>query len=258
MKTVVMVASHKPYWIPTDPMYLPVQVGSAGKPSLDWQRDDDGENISSKNATFCELTGLFWMWKHLDADAYGLAHYRRYFSFGLAPKKKDRILTNKHAQHLLAKHSLVLPRKRHYYIETNYSQYVHAHHETDLLETAAILTERYPEYIPAWEREMARRSGHRFNMFLMRAPLFHAYCEWLFDILFALENKLDISAYSASDQRVFGYVAERLLDVWVETNRISYAELPVVNLENQHWGKKIFSFLRRKITGGKKTSPAAR
>ena len=253
MKAIIMVASHKPYWTPADPLYLPIQVGSAGKPSLGWQRDDEGENISGKNATFCELTGLFWMWKHLQADVYGLAHYRRYFSARLAPNKKDRILTGLRAEKLMAKHSLVLPRKRHYYVETNYSQYVHAHHETDLLETAAILRERCPEYLPAWETEMARRSGHRFNMFLMQAPLFHSYCQWLFDILFTLEKRLNISEYSASDQRVFGYVAERLLDVWVATNGIPYAELPVVNLENQHWGKKILAFLRRKIAGGKAT-----
>ncbi len=34
------------------------------------------------------------------------------------------------------------------------------------------------------------------------------------------------------------FLAERLLDVWMETNHIAYTELPVVFLENQHWLKK--------------------
>ena len=60
---------------------------------------------------------------------------------------------------------------------------------------------------------------------------------------------MDITGYSANDQRVFGFVAERLLDVWIETEQIGYQELPVVNLENQHWPKKILSFLKRKFFG---------
>ncbi len=247
----VIVAAHKPYWMPTDPMYLPIQVGSAGAPSLGWLRDDEGDNISEKNATFCELTGLYWLWKHRQADVYGLTHYRRYFAKGswLLPKKQ-RILTTEAARALMKRHAVVVPRKRRYWIETNYSHYIHAHHEQDLLLTKVILQERCPAYLPAWEASMARRSGHRFNMFLMRRPLFEAYCAWLFDILLELEARLDISAYSAKDRRVFGYVAERLLDVWLDTNQQAYAELPVVNLENQHWGKKIYSFLQRKLRAG--------
>ena len=80
MKIRMIVATHKPYWMPEDPVYLPVQVGAAGRESLGFQRDDEGENISAKNPNYCELTGLYWAWKNLDADYIGLVHYRRYFS----------------------------------------------------------------------------------------------------------------------------------------------------------------------------------
>lgn len=250
MQLTVIVAAHKPYWMPADTMYLPVQVGSTGKPSLGWQRDDEGENISAKNTTFCELTGLYWLWKHVAADAYGLVHYRRYFATNnVFLSKQRRIMNRAHAEALLERHAVVLPKKRHYWIETNYSHYVHAHHEEDLTLTQAILTERCPQYLPAWERTMVRRSGHRFNMFLMRRELFVAYCTWMFDILFELERRLDISGYSAKDRRVFGYVSERLLDVWLLTHGIQYAEVSVVNLESQHWPKKIYAFLKRKLAG---------
>ena len=75
----IIVATHKKYKMPNDSIYLPVQVGTENKESLGYQPDNDGENISSKNPYFCELTGLYWAWKNLDADYIGLSHYRRHF-----------------------------------------------------------------------------------------------------------------------------------------------------------------------------------
>ena len=69
MNLRVVVAAHKPYWMPADPVYLPVQVGAAGKESIPgYTRDDSGENISAKNPHYCELTGLYWAWKNLPGD----------------------------------------------------------------------------------------------------------------------------------------------------------------------------------------------
>ncbi|MCF2557979.1 DUF4422 domain-containing protein, partial [Fournierella massiliensis] len=78
------------------------------------------------------------------------------------------------------------------------------------------------------------------------------YCGWLFGVLGELEARLDISGYSINDARVFGFVSERLLDVWVETRGLDYAEMPVVFTEHQNWLKKGGAFLKRKFAGGKK------
>ena len=94
---------------------------------------------------------------------------------------------------------------------------------------------------------MRSTKGHRFNMFLMRSDLLDAYCNWLFPVLFDLEDRLDITDYSEYDERVFGFVAERLLDVWVETNHVAYQECPVIHIESQHWLKKGTAFLMRKF-----------
>ena len=240
----IIVAAHKPYRMPEDPAYLPVQVGAAGKSSLgEWQRDDEGENISARNANWCELTGLYWAWKNLKADAVGLVHYRRHF------KGAHGIATGEELAKALEGVDAILPKKRNYFIETNYSQYAHAHHAIDLDRTRAILAERHPECVAAFDRVMGRTGGHRFNMLVMKRAALDAYCTWLFDILFELERRLDISSYSANDARVFGFVAERLLDVWLEANGRSYAELPVRNLESQHWPRKIVKFLLRKFRG---------
>lgn len=254
MQIKVMVASHKPYRMPEDKMYLPLFVGAAGKENIPgFFRDDEGENISEKNPSFCELTGLYFLWKnHRDADVYGLCHYRRYFAKGcFLQKKEKRLLTKKDAERRMEKADAVLPKKRHYFVETRQQQYVHAHHAQDLQATEKVLAEKYPAYLPAWKKMLQSRSGHIFNMFLMKKEVFEGYCAWLFDVLFDVEKGLDISGYSPSDQRVFGYLAERLMDVYLDTNRIRYTQCPVVNLERQHWLQKGVRFLKRKFARNK-------
>ena len=66
MNIKIIVAAHKPYFMPDDDMYLPLQVGSFEKEGIGFARDDTGDNISEKNPRFCELTGIYWAWKNLD------------------------------------------------------------------------------------------------------------------------------------------------------------------------------------------------
>lgn len=243
-KLKVIVATHKAYWMPSDPMYYPLHVGHFGKKDIGFPGDSSGDNISEKNANFCELTGLYWMWKNLAAEYMGLVHYRRHFCLS---KRTKTILTSEQAISLLNKADIVLPTPRNYWIETNYSQYVHAHHAIDLEITRKILEEKYPEYLEAYDRTMKRTYGHRFNMFIMAREKMDAYCTWLFDVLFELEKRLDISEYSPYDARVFGFVSERLLDIWLETNQYKYVECPYLFMEKQNWFVKIFRFLKRKF-----------
>ena len=251
MDVKIIVATHKPYWMPEDKIYLPVQVGAAGAANdLGYARDNTGDNISNKNKNYCELTGLYWAWKNLSADYIGLAHYRRHFTLRKGSDKTNLPITGEELIPLLENYDVLLPRKRNYFIDTTYDQYVHAHHKEDLDTTEAILKERYPEYLDAYNKAMKSTSGHRFNMFIMKKEVFDKYCTWLFDILFDLEKRLDISAYSAYDARVFGFVGERLLDVWIMTNKANYKDIPYVFMEDQNWFKKGSAFLKRKFKHG--------
>ena len=244
---IIVVATHKKYWMPLDPTYLPLHVGKEGKADLGYAGDNTGENISKKNKNYCELTGLYWAWKNLDNRYIGLVHYRRYFSNGNPfANKQFQIISGKKLDTKLQQADLLLPKPRHYWIETNYSQYAHAHHSVDLDLTREIIAEKYPAYILSFDKIMKRTWGHRFNMLIMKRELLNDYCTWLFDILFELEKRLDLSTYSENDARVFGFVAERLLDVWIEKNRQKYLDLPYVYIEKQNWFIKIWNFLKRK------------
>ena len=250
MDIKILVAAHKPYWMPDDNVYLPIQVGATGKESLGWQRDDAGDNISAKNPNYCELTALYWAWKNLDAEYIGLCHYRRYFTrkeVHSVEGKRNQILTGEDWKTLLSQNPIIIPDKRKYYIETNESHYKHAHHSEGLDVTKQIIMAEYPEYLAAYEIVMQRTWAHMFNMFVMWKDLYDEYMQWMFSILLELERRLDITGWSVYEARVFGFVSELLLDVWLEKNQLPYAEQNVSFLERQNWLKKGGAFIYRKI-----------
>lgn len=113
----IAVAVHKPYRMPKDSMYLPLQVGKALHPEIDlgFQTDDTGDNISLLNASYSELTALYWLWKNSDARYKGLAHYRRHFAshymhFNLGDRF-NRIVKHEEINQLLESTDIILPEK---------------------------------------------------------------------------------------------------------------------------------------------------
>lgn len=238
--------------MPNDDVYMPIHVGKEGKTDIGYIGDNTGDHISHKNANYCELTGLYWAWKNLEADSIGLVHYRRYFTkkeVRNIDKKKEQILLRSDWEKILAHYPVVVADKRKYYIESNRSHYNHAHHSDGLDLAEQIIQERYPEYRAAFDLVCKRTWAHMFNMFVMRRDMYDAYCEWLFDILGEIENRVDISSYDTYEARIYGFVSEILLDVWIEKNRVLYKEQNVSFMEKQNWIKKGGAFLKRKVFG---------
>lgn len=242
----IVVAAHKSYWMPNDPMYVPVQVGAAGKEAIPgFQRDDEGDNISEKNSRYCELTALYWAWKNLDADYIGLAHYRRYF----AGSGERGVLTSEEAAQLVSKAPVVLPKKRHYVIETVGNHYAHTFDDAHLDTTRDSLRRLSPDVLPAFENHLSKRSAHIWNMAIMRRDILDDWCSWLFPVLGNAEVGIDFSDMSSFEERVVGRIAERLLDPWMKRSLTPYIECDVTSLEKIDWVKKGTSFLRAKFAG---------
>lgn len=252
----IIVATHKKYRMPTDPMYLPVRVGAAlSSEDFGYQRDDAGENISALNKSFCELTGLFWAWKNLDAEYIGLAHYRRHFCYKKKGKNPfENILTSSEATELLKQYSIIVPKKRKYYIETLYSHYCHTHYAQQLDQTRAIIQNKYSEYLSSFDKVMRRTSGYMFNMMIMPRNLLDKYCTWLFDILFTLKDTLPMPELDAFQARFYGRVSELLFNVWLNyqiesniINRKAIKEISCISMEPVNWWVKGTSFLKAKF-----------
>lgn len=256
-KVKIIVATHKKYRMPEDSMYLPLQVGAAVNTcNLGYQRDDTGDNISVKNPSFCELTGLYWAWKNVDADYIGLVHYRRYFT---NKKDKDvwkRILTYDELDSYIKDKDVFVPKKRRYYIETLYSHYAHTHYAEHLDVTRKIIQMKYPQYLKSFDRVMKQTYGHMFNMFIMKREMMDSYCTWLFDILFELERKIEIDTLSVFQQRCFGRISEIIFNVWLDY-QLESKELQHDRIKEFGWEymepvnflKKMKAFLAAKFMG---------
>lgn len=264
----VIVATHKAYRMPDDPMYLPVHVGAEGKKDengndldLGYQKDNVGDNISIKNPSYCELTGLYWAWKHLDSDYLGLVHYRRYLGGKRRGKDPfDRILTLDEIRPMLGRYKVFVPRRQYYVIETLYSHYAHTHYSSQLDAARDIVSEKYPDYLESFDRVMKQTSGYMFNMMIMRRGLFRDYCSWLFPILEELEKRVDTENLDAFQARFYGRVSEILFNVWLDRQNVTgrvpkdrIKELPLIYMEKVHWGRKISSFIRAKFLHEKYT-----
>ena len=267
MSAAVFVVTHKSYRMPGDPVYVPLHVGAAcshdtddQEQDLGYEKDNTGENISSRNPYFCELTGLYWAWKHCTADYIGIVHYRRHFcgdgsvKSGIRGDIFDSVLRSDELEPLLEKYKVILPKKRYYVIETLWSHYEHTHYIEHLKTTREIIKSKCPEYLDSFDEVMGQRSAHMFNMMIMERSLLDAYCTWLFDLLFELEKQIDASHYSFYQGRYCGRVGELVLNVWIRQqikNGVLSGDditvIPYIYIERENWFKKGGKFLKAKF-----------
>lgn len=195
--------------------------------------DNNGKNISQKNNNYCELTALYWIWKNYkceDDNIIGLCHYRRFFT--LNKNCKFLILNMPQIKRYLKSYDMILPQKFYFPVTTynNYFEYGSGK-EKDLKVLRKTIKKLYPDYLTAYDDFLEQKEGHYCNMMICRKKMLDDYCEWLFHILFELEKNIDLSDYTPSEARIYGYLSELLLNVYVIKNNLRVKEVPVINTE---------------------------
>jgi hypothetical protein len=257
----IYVVFHKEHPLLTDDSaYEPIQVGKAlSKLDVGFKTDDTGEHISEKNQNYSELTGLYWVWKNTTSEYVGLSHYRRFFMghkasllmrlkkigeyFILQGRKrfgvhysstlqaKELILTGVQVDNYLRQYDAIVPIKRKLRY-TVLEQYKRKHRIEDLNTTLNIISDLYPDYLDAFNECMQQSEIMHCNMFVLKRSHFNAYMEWLFTILFELERRTDISNYDNYQKRLYGFISERLFDVWLIKNQLKCKVLPILYFKN--------------------------
>lgn len=213
MDTKIFVMTHKKIEPIADPMYVPLQVGKAGKEDLGYLGDDTGDNISEKNRNYCELTGMYWLWKNMECDIIGICHYRRYFI------RDEKLLDKEQVEQTIQKYPIIVPNST--YVTANdqvssiREHYDECHNLRDMAVCREVLKEKCPEYVLAFDLSMEITLFSRGNMWITRKEIYDRYCAWLFDILFEVEKRINITKYDDYQKRVMGFLSERLFRVWL-------------------------------------------
>lgn len=240
MKNLIYVVTHKNFNYKLKDNYIPIQVGKTNTGNqLPYISDDTGDNISEKNSNYCELTAIYWIWKNVsDYENIGIVHYRRYFVYGIKSKLVDDYYIDKY----LKEYDVILPYE--YVTESNvYNHFINSTsgREKDLINLRKVISEEYPNYINDYDYIMNSKSISYCNMFIMSKNNFVRYCEWLFDILFALEKITDLSGYTKQEQRIYGFLSEFLLNVWVKHNKMKVKHCSMYYIEHN----KMKNFLKK-------------
>ncbi len=196
----------------TLPSWLhPLQVGSGlTKTRVAEYLDSTGCNISEKNPNYCELTGLYWLWKNRlvdgatisDAEYYGLFHYRRILDITDIDLKR---ISQKDVDVILQFPTFHEPD-----IREHHTRYVR---ESDWEAMLQALQELQPEYAKAFSEISKQVYFYNYNLIIARKQVLADYCGWLFPILERTESLSVPRGWDRGD-RYIGYLGENLMTLY--------------------------------------------
>lgn len=251
MSVTIFTMTHKKFKEPEDRIYMPLQVGRACGVDLGYPGDDTGESISDKNCYYGELTGVYWVWKNVRTSGYvGICHYRRYFC-----TEEGRILNEEDYLSILNEYDIITSKL----LKLNFSYfdgYEGDYNIFDLIVTGEVIRQKFPEYYDNFEKLVHSNGTYFANMMVAKKELYDEYCEWLFSIFEEVEKRIDPSGYDDYHKRVFGFISEFLLLVWVRTKKLKVYECKVGMTQEKHETKQMKDrladfFLNKDIAGAK-------
>lgn len=245
MSTKIFTMTHKPFTPPNDPAYVPLHVGRINAADLGFLGDHTGDNISSLNPCFCELTGMYWIWKNYrGAEHIGICHYRRYLI-----NENGALFTEEELDRLLTRCDLVTTRLLDLTC-SYYHGFGENHHLKDLITTGEVIREKYPAYAPVFDTLVHDSHTYFGNIFVTSRELYDRYCAWLFDILFEVHRRTDLTGYNDYNRRLFGFLSEFLQTVFIRRNGLHVIECKVgmsgEKYETRQLRERLAGFLKRR------------
>lgn len=247
----------------------PVYCGAVYKKDK-WNKeitgDNTGDNISELRMNFNELTVQYWAWKNVDADYYGLCHYRRYFVL----KNEDKGYTNvqnqiyvpflnkniiqKYAldneeilQNLCEKYDLIIPKpadvktiKAFGKQQSNVLELWKAHEgyffDKDTVELLLTTIKKVQPDFYQYAISYLKQDKHRgYNCYLMRKEFFAELCDLQFSVLFNIYRQLKDTETFKKYPRTIGYMGEILYGIylyWLVGKNLKTKELQLIFCEN--------------------------
>lgn len=241
-----------------NPLFVPVRCGATydKRVHVSMLGDNTGDHISHKHPLLSELTVQYWAWKNQEADYYGLCHYRRFWNFSAqryAPSAYGTVqeeyiseasqqkysLDETSMRQCIEAHDLILPEPinvgklpgRYKNLKDQFCRASSTLTQKDFEVMESLLQEKDPEMFACAKAYFSGQHVYFCNMGIMKAEIFHAYCSWLYPLLFELEKRLDFTHYSEESLRTLGHLAERLFGVFVTYLKRTRKDLKIKHLQ---------------------------
>lgn len=176
----------------------------------------EGDNIDFLNPWYCELTGLYYLWKHVDDDIVGLEHYRRYFV-----NSKNKLLSESEIKNLLQKNDIICHHLR------NYTKYKSIEEELIKSTKDEHTVKTFKNYIKEIDNTYDMNKEpykHSFNMFIGKRNIIESILEKLFEVMNNFIVKYDIRKIN---KRTIGYLSEFYFSYLITQNK--FIEVDVFN-----------------------------
>lgn len=222
----IYVCAHKKVDSKLPKNYAYIQANSNNNDPIYDLRDNMGDNISSKNPYYCELTIAYWIWKNDKGnDIVGLAHYRRFLTTNKFSSSEKKYINSPKVEEILKDYDFISTKQ--YKTQSTVKEHLLinvSEHDYNLLEET--IKEVCPDYLDAFNNIMNGHQSHLLNMFITKKSEWDNYYSWLFNLFDHLEPKVNMDGYTVQQQRLYGFLSERLFSVYVLKNNKKVYEMP--------------------------------
>lgn len=221
-------------------LITPLLTGACSKDiEFDGYKDNTGDNISSKNRLWAELTGQYWVLKNYipqnpNLEYVGFCHYRRFFD--ILNKKKQKAYKkiywenfskkfdkNNNAEKIYERindYDIIMPHLQTNKEGTIYEQYCTAHPKEAIDKLIEIVKRDYPEYVDTMNETLFGKKSYYCLNFIIKKELFEEYFNWIYDLLTKLDSEDNLLEYYEKNPnynyiKIPAYLAERFINVWI-------------------------------------------
>ena len=171
------------------------------------------DNIDNLNPWYCELTGLYHLWKNINDDIIGLEHYRRYFV-----NKNEKLLSESEINEILKNYDIIAYK----FIGDNAIK-LSANKPNTLALLLALIHEKDEKMADFFIKKFNANYMYQGNMFIAKKEIINEYCEWLFDLLSEFDKR-----HKFKIPRIDGFMAEYVFGTWLEYKKFKIKDLKIV------------------------------
>ena len=209
-------------------LFVPINSGNLAVPTKsDFAKkyihfeDEMKDNISRLNSKLNEMTAIYAYWKNLmkDADYIGFNHYRRLFDADVLDDVAGYDIIDARPIQMVFNMSYFTGSPIPNFVPTDIKNgYFICHKIEDWIKMEEQLKKTpYYAYFEEWSKQSQLTSP--CNMFVMKKKIFEEYCNFVFPILFDLEQKINLEGRDLYQKRGLAFLSERLTSLFIYSKK---------------------------------------